>query len=373
MSEETPIQWTNTTVNPVMGCDGCELWPTLPKIISGLITRAKEILPSDIKNVASQIRQIMSRYEHVTAVWHDRYSLVKKLAKTYPNIRRYIWLKEIEKLYNCYTGKQHLDRGARPEDWNDPINSGYAPIFDRPTKFPDRMAKIATLPDLRNTEDPAKTWLSGLPRLIFVSDMGDALSESIEFEYLKEEIIDIVSSSNGRRHIWLWLTKRPSRMVEFAKWLKETHGLSWPDNLVSMTSVTGLATRNRIGDLRKVPAKIRGLSVEPLIEPVKLDLDGIDWVIVGGESGSHARPFDLNWARDIQAQCKEAGVTFFMKQLGANITDDGFPLKVRDPHGGDWEEWPTDLREREFPEAFRDDSLSSPSPIRVSNPNNRNF
>jgi protein gp37 len=74
---------------------------------------------------------------------------------------------------------------------------------------------------------------------------------------------------------------------------------------------------SRIDDLRKVPAKVRFLSCEPLLGPLRLDLRGIHWVIVGGESGPRARPMNPEWVREIQQQCQEAGVPFFFKQWGA--------------------------------------------------------
>jgi protein gp37 len=87
----------------------------------------------------------------------------------------------------------------------------------------------------------------------------------------------------------------------------------------------------------------------------EIDLAGIDWVIVGGESGKikKARPCRLEWIRAIRDQCQAAGVAFFCKQLGTNpVDDDGSRLKLRDrKHGGDWDEWPEDLRIRQFPPA----------------------
>ena len=200
--------------------------------------------------------------------------------------------------------------------------------------------------------------------------MGDALSEGIEFDYLNAEIIEVVTSPEGLRHFWLWLTKRPARMAEFGDWLLATHGMKWPDNLAAMTSVTNRATRTRIDELRRVPAKLRGLSVEPLVESVELDLAGIDWVIVGGESGKYSRTFDLDWARSLRGQCHGAGVAFFVKQLGANPVEDGFPIELRDSHGGNWDEWPEDLRIRDFPKAFSvgcpvDESLAGDRDLRA--------
>lgn len=133
----------------------------------------------------------------------------------------------------------------------------------------------------------------------------------------------------------------------------------------------------RIEHLRRTPAALRFLSIEPLLEDLgELDLTGIDWVIVGGESGPGARPFDLAWARSIRDQCEAAGVPFFMKQAGANVitttpTDrgpniverldevgarimgHGWRVRLKDKRGGDLDELPPDLRIREMPELRR--------------------
>jgi protein gp37 len=101
--------------------------------------------------------------------------------------------------------------------------------------------------------------------------------------------------------------------------------VDWPDNVVAMTSVIDKATAKGVEQLRKVRAKIKGLSVEPLWEPVELELADIFWVICGGESGSgkNSAPFHLEWARALRHQCKKAGVAFFMKQLGSNAFESG--------------------------------------------------
>ena len=110
---------------------------------------------------------------------------------------------------------------------------------------------------------------------------------------------------------------------------------------------------SQIKYLLDIPATVRGLSVEPLWEAVDLELDGFGWAIVGGESGPLSHPFDLLWARDIRTKCRQAGVPFFMKQLGANPVENGNRLRLVNGHGGDWSEWPEDLRIREVPAAFR--------------------
>lgn len=178
--------------------------------------------------------------------------------------------------------------------------------------------------------------------------MGDALSRAVPFEYLKKEIVQAVVSEKGCRHIRLWLTKRPARMAQFSDWLA-ARNISWPDNLVAMTSVTAANKIGRVSQLQRVRAKYRALSVEPLWTPVTLPLDGIEWVIVGGESRNFANPFQIEWARDIIQQCRQADVAPFVKQLGAAAFDGEHRLYLGDPHGGDWNEWAADLRVREFP------------------------
>lgn len=351
--KKSKIQWCDDTENPVMGCDGCELWPTVGEIFAALIGLIVHFTSLGRSAVREVLRPLSIQYESATNLWHRRQELIAVLSEMYPKVPTHQWWRVIEEKFRCYAGILHLGRGGRPGDYDRSLSPGHAGLFENPKKFPGRMLKAAQRGDLRDTARPNKPWLDGFPRLVFVSDMGDALSEAIDFDYLKAEIVDVATSLEGRRHVWLWLTKRPKRMSEFAEWLSANHGIEWPDNLVAMTSVTNRATRSRIDQLRKVPARLRGLSVEPLIESIQLDLDGIDWVIVGGESGNLSRVFDIEWARSLQKQCCEAGVAFFVKQLGANPVEDGFPVELVDSHGGDWTEWPDDLRVRELPETFR--------------------
>ena len=243
----------------------------------------------------------------------------------------------------CYAGQLHSRYSS---------NKGYADNFDRLELFPGRLEAAARWSDLRGRPRPEEPWLDGLPRLIFVSDMGDSLAGRVDYEYLKTEVVDNALSEKGSRHIWLWLTKRPNRMASFSDWIHE-FGLNWPDNLVAMTTVTSSLTINRVQQLQRVRCKYRGLSVEPLWEEVELPLEGIDWVIVGGESGTSARPFGLQWARSLREQCERVETAFFVKQLGSNPIHEGSVLNLSDRHGGDWDEWPEDLRVREFPETFR--------------------
>jgi protein gp37 len=167
------------------------------------------------------------------------------------------------------------------------------------------------------------------------------------------EIIDTVVSPKGRRHDWLWLTKRPKRMAKFSAWL-DAQGVPWPNNLWAGTTVTSVSTTSRIADLLKVGTSetIRFLSVEPQLERLDLRrwLRRLNLVIQAGESGKEPRPFDIAWALDMQRSCQETGVAYFLKQLGACPFRGKDRVHLRDSHGGDWSEWPDDVpRVRQMP------------------------
>ncbi|MGJ8641831.1 MAG: DUF5131 family protein [Luteolibacter sp.] len=353
MAKETKIQWCDSTINPVMGCHGCELWPTYGEIINRLVNTIHKKVNQSRALVLSEVQRTLGGLSTASDVWYRRYRVAANLTDSFPSISSYELHDVIERQFRCYAGILHLRFGGYSLLSGERANPGYAETFERPEIFPGRMELASRWSDLRGCDRPAAPWLNGLPRLIFVSDMGDALSGDVPFSYFKEEIVENVVTEAGSRHVWQWLTKRPARMAEFAGWLQSEHGLDWPTNLVAMTSVTNRATRSRIDELKGVPAAVRGLSVEPLVEDVTLDLDGIDWVIVGGESGNNARPFDLAWARSLRDQCHASGVAFFVKQLGSNPVEAGDRFQLNDGHGGDWSEWPEDLRIREMPEAFR--------------------
>jgi hypothetical protein len=149
-----------------------------------------------------------------------------------------------------------------------------------------------------------------------------------------------------------------------------------------MTTLTGpdAESLKRLEELKTVKASVRGLSIEPLwdrIPPSKLNLKGIDWVILGGESGSGdlTRPFALEWAEELRAHCQKRGVAFFLKQLGRNPSRNGEVFRLKDKHGGEWEEWDESLRIREFPKAFhdyrKDEIKPSTEPRPVTKPNEK--
>lgn len=218
---------------------------------------------------------------------------------------------------------------------------------------PGRMNAAANWSDLtRKFHRQRRSWQHDLPRMILIGDMADNFSSEIEFEYLWDEVIFHVDSEKGRRHRWQWLTERPERMAEFSAWLA-AQGISWPVNLWSGTSVSMASELSRITDLAGVgdDRTLRFVWVEPQRESISLGnhLDGLDWVIQGGKSEMDEHPFDISWAAALQAECREARVPYFLRQLGQHVTDGGQQVTLEDGHGGDELEWPEELCVRQMP------------------------
>jgi protein gp37 len=165
----------------------------------------------------------------------------------------------------CYAGNLHEKRLAKS------LPQLYAPDFTEVRLIPGRMAKAARWSDLTGTNRPDKPWFGGGPRVIFIGDMGDTLSKAVPFQFLRTEIIDVVDSPAGRRHVWMWLTKQAARLAEFSAWLL-AQDIGWPDNLWPGTSVTRQATLGRAEHLERVGNgdTTRFLSCEPLREELSL-------------------------------------------------------------------------------------------------------
>ena len=146
------------------------------------------------------------------------------------------------------------------------------------------------------------------PRRIFVNSMSDLFHEKINLEYI-QEVFSVMKEADW--HQFQVLTKRASRLLEYSP------KLPWPPNVWMGVSVEDEHVMNRVDDLRKTGAHIKFLSLEPLIGPLPdIVLDGINWVIVGGESGPGAREMKKKWVIDIRDRCLKDGVPFFFKQWG---------------------------------------------------------
>jgi len=238
------------------------------------------------------------------------------------------------------------------------------------------------------------------PRRIFVNSMSDTWHKG----FLYEQVADVVETTMAApQHTYLFLTKRPALAREFwdkfysqynkaeldAETMDDCAGRThraWPpapfrNVWMGASAEDQQRFDERVEHLRATPAAVRWLSLEPLLVPIDLKgkLDGIHWVVVGGESGPGARPCDIQWIRDIVRQCREAGVACFVKQLGASpvigacrqhhwdfggaigrvarfsALDKAKPssglwlIHFVDRPGADPAEWPLDLRVREYP------------------------
>ncbi len=146
------------------------------------------------------------------------------------------------------------------------------------------------------------------PNNIFVCSMSDLFHEEVPFDYIKK-VFDIMKLANW--HVFQVLTKRPNRLLEFSKNYKI------PDNVWIGTSIENITVKERIDYLKNVQAKTKFLSCEPLLDDISsLDFNGIDWIVVGGESGPNSRPIKKEWVIKIKDICEINNIPFFFKQWG---------------------------------------------------------
>ncbi len=175
--------------------------------------------------------------------------------------------------------------------------------------------------------------------------MSDLFHPDVPDEFIVQ-VFDTMQLSV--QHQFQILTKRPKRMAKLlnSPTFRERFGVL--SNVWLGTSIENDRYAWRADRLRDTSAAIRFLSLEPLIGDVpSLDLTGIDWVIVGGESGHDARPMQLSWVRSLRTRARAVGTAFFVKQLG---TEWSVSRGHGRTHGGDWELWPKDLKVRRYPE-----------------------
>jgi protein gp37 len=201
------------------------------------------------------------------------------------------------------------------------------------------------MPEIWNAEAKA----GGIRRRVFAASMADVFDPEAP-EGARARLFATIRATPSLD--WLLLTKRPENLLAM---LPVGFGpKAWP-NVWLGGSVEDQANATRIDRLLEIPATLHFLSVEPLLGPLDLTpwigraRTEFGWVIVGGESGAKARPFDLAWARALRDQCAATNVLFFLKQLGHRPEADGRPIPLRNPKGDDPSEWPDDLQVRQIP------------------------
>ena len=174
--------------------------------------------------------------------------------------------------------------------------------------------------------DLPRKW--SVPRLVFVNSMSDLFHQEVPDDF----ITTVMSTMRDTpQHTYQVLTKRSHRLAKISA------DIDWPPNVWMGVSVESNRYAFRADHLRATTAAVKFLSLEPLLGPLpSLDLDGIDWVIVGGESGPNARKMDASWARDLRDRCVSADIPFFFKQWGGRTPKSG----GRTLDGRTWDEMP---------------------------------
>lgn len=167
------------------------------------------------------------------------------------------------------------------------------------------------------------------PRRVFVNSMADVFHPRVPFEFVYEMFSVMQRASDERGHVFQVLTKRPGRATGWWERYEQHFPKGWPANVWIGTSVESQKYAPRLTVLARIPASVRFVSAEPLLDSLDLtpwlETEAIQWVIAGGESGPGARPMDLDWVRSLRDQTMRAGVAFFLKQLGG----------VRNKRGGE--------------------------------------
>lgn len=224
---------------------------------------------------------------------------------------------------NCYA--HHLAH-MRLKD----LYTQQRPVVDTPRNRRDPFA-VRVWPE--RLSQPER-WKS--PRMIFVNSMSDLFHKDVPVQYLRS-IFEVMLQVD--RHTYQVLTKRPARARHFWENNQDLfHEGPIPSHIWLGTSVECQDVHYRVEQLREVPANVRFLSCEPLLDSMRLSLSGIHWVIVGGESGIGFRPIKKEWVRTIRDQALSEGVPFFFKQWGGRTPKAGG--RVLD--GKTWNEFPSD-------------------------------
>jgi protein gp37 len=236
----------------------------------------------------------------------------------------------------CYAGRSTENKKGQ---------KGWPESFDKPTLFLERVEPTLKWGPLTEREREAKPWIpADYPRVIFLNDMGDTFSTTLPLNWMAPLLPRIAASP----HQFLVLTKRPSMLRKFAE------RFPLPANLWPGTTFTTTVTIARIRELTKIQSGgPKFVSFEPLWSEIPADaFKGIQWAIFGGESGTPGeRPtaFKLKWLEKAMLDATTHLCRRFVKQLGSNPTWVSGPLRLKDFHGGDWNEWPPEFRIREMP------------------------
>lgn len=245
--------------------------------------------------------------------------------------------------------------------------AGWPKKFTKPQLFLERMDEALRWKDLAGVDRPHKPWLNGMPRLIFLNDLGDCFTESIEdLRWLGDAVQQMFFS----KHIFMLLTKRPKRLAEFIDWWQLQYCSRFPRNVWGGTTITGPETLYRAAELANTDLSVRFISLEPLLNAVDLaDTDALtycnhsgrtvygecehglgcrersvieycEWIIAGGETGPGARYSHPDSFRSIRDLCQAEGVPFFFKGWGDFHVSGGKKMLGRELDNCEWNGMP---------------------------------
>lgn len=293
MAKETAIEYSDSTLNCEIGCAGCELYTANP-------VGECEWCRNPLYGSAIEIQG--DKFMHFPANGSNPTLLIAQECQK-KNIR------------TCYAG-QLVTRYAGQK--------GYPEAFDKPKLFLNRLLDAAKWPDLRGKDRLetrhiiAKPWLNGLPRFIFLNDLGDTFTEGLPRDWLGTPALELAGCSPLQvlaqmKAIIMVLTKRATQMRQFFE------RYECPQNFIVMTSITGPETISRVREILKIKARWHGVSVEPILrdttDAIEPFLGQLSWAAVGAESGQGKRRYDLKHFRTFRDVCAKSGTRLFVKQI----------------------------------------------------------
>lgn len=248
-------------------------------------------------------------------------------------------------------GRYAPRRVFRPKTYNKPLN------WNKKAIAMGKRIKVfcGSMMDWAEDYNPARIVPDGATSFTDEGGMVEGFElKGVDYTFTLDPYRDIMFNHIKRTNMLTWqlLTKRPERI----NYLVSKHlglGETLPDNVWPMTSVEAQDQASRLSYLCNVPAKVRGASIEPLIGPLDisdyLGPDKINWIIIGGESGTGSRPMNPDWVESLISQGKEAGIAVFVKQFGTVYAK---AHNTKHKKAGDISEWPTQFQIRQFPNSI---------------------
>jgi hypothetical protein len=294
------------------------------------------------------IRKLVSAFYHQ----HMKSAPVKALGDKF--------LRMFDLHYARYEYARLVEHGVAQAGPFKVLKMSHGPQIEEAARYVDSIHEAALLTDLAGIIREEKPWLKDSARIIRLPEFGENLKGQILCEVLQAAVIDVVSSPLAKRHVFVWPTSHPERIGKLWQRMLRRN-LDWPENLVSLTDervyrssfpdwLYGHGGNAFTGKPAKLPywcqygALIGGRHMEELIGRSSR----IGWCIVENWTDET----DLKWIQGLHEKCAKAGAALFVKGIGRKPVFEGEPVVLKDSNGADWDEWPEELRIREFPSSF---------------------